>query len=164
MTHPVAVISDTGPLSYLHRLGHLGILQQLYRQVLVPPAVVAELNAGLRLGRDLPDVTTLDWIELRSPPAHALQGIDGLGAGETEGIALSRSLAGSLVLLDDGYARKVAASLGLQLTGTVGVLLVAKERGLLGRVGPELERLQTFGFRLAAPVWRAVLERAGETD
>ncbi|WP_438018621.1 DUF3368 domain-containing protein [Sorangium sp. So ce315] len=51
-----------------------------------------------------------------------------------------------------------------RLTGTVGVLLVAKERGLLDRIGPELERLQTFGFRLAAPVVRAVLERAGETD
>lgn len=44
MTHPVAVISDTGPLSYLHRLGRLDILQQLYRHLLVPPAVVAELN------------------------------------------------------------------------------------------------------------------------
>ncbi|CAN91288.1 hypothetical protein sce1131 [Sorangium cellulosum So ce56] len=162
MTLPVAVISDTGPLSYLHRLGRLELLQQLYRRLLVPPAVVAELNVGLRLGRDLPDVTTLDWIELRSPPAHALQGIDGLGAGETEGIALSRSLPGSLVLLDDGYARTVAASLGLHITGTAGVLVVAKERGLLDLVRPELERLQTFGFRLATPVWRAVLERAGE--
>ncbi|WP_437298219.1 DUF3368 domain-containing protein [Sorangium sp. So ce426] len=164
MTLPVAVISDTGPLSYLHRLGRLELLQHLYRRLLVPPAVVAELNVGLRLGRDLPDVTTLDWIELRSPPAHALQGIDGLGAGETEGIALSRSLPGSLVLLDDGYARTVATSLGLHITGTAGVLVVAKERGLLDLVRPELERLQTFGFRLATPVWRAVLERAGEAD
>jgi predicted nucleic acid-binding protein len=165
MTDPVAVISDTGPLSYLHRLRRLDILQHLYSRVLVPPAVVAELNVGLRQGKDLPDVTTLDWIELRSPPAHALQGIDGLGAGETEGIALSRSIAGSLLLLDDGHARKVATSLGLELTGTVGVLLLAKERALLDRVGPELDRLQTFGFRFASamctmrfiarpPTWR----------
>lgn len=164
MTDLVTVISDTGPLSYLHRLRHLEILQRFYGRVIVPPAVVAELNLGLRLGKDLPDVTTLEWIELRTPPARALQGIDGLGAGETEGIALSRSIAGSLLLLDDGHARQVASSLGLRITGTVGVLLVAKERGLLQRVGPELDRLQTFGFRLAGPVRRAVLEQAGETD
>jgi uncharacterized protein len=161
---PIAVISDTGPLSYLHRLQHLDILRQLYGRVLVPPAVVAELNRGLRLGKDLPDVTTLDWIDLRSPPAHALQGMDGLGAGEIEGIALARVMKGSLLILDDAQARRFAASLGLQLTGTVGVLLVAKERALLARVGPELDRLQAFGFRLAPAVRRTVLELAGEID
>ncbi|WP_437678624.1 DUF3368 domain-containing protein [Sorangium sp. So ce131] len=52
----------------------------------------------------------------------------------------------------------------MRFTGTVGVLLVAKERGLVDKVGPELDRLKTFGFRLAAPVWHAVLKQAGETD
>ena len=53
--------------------------------------------------------------------------------------------------------------LALLTTATVGVLLVAKERALLDRVGPELDRLQTFGFRLAPAVRRTVLDLAGET-
>jgi len=46
MTAAAVVISDTGPLSYLHRLGRLDLLRVLYGRILVPPSVVAELNAG----------------------------------------------------------------------------------------------------------------------
>jgi predicted nucleic acid-binding protein len=140
----------------------LDILRQFYGRVVVPPAVVAELNVGLRLGRDLPDVTTLPWIELRAPSAGALKGIEGLGGGETEGIALARTISNALLLLDDGQARRIATALGLRISGTIGVLLVAKERGLLERVGPELDRLEKFGFRLAPAVRLAVLQKARE--
>jgi hypothetical protein len=112
MTTFVPVISDTGPVSYLYRLGRLGLLRSLFGRVIVPPAVVAELNKGLRLGIDLPDIATLDWMEVRVPPAHALRGIDGLGAGETEAIALARTLPDALLLLDDGQARWMMAKHG----------------------------------------------------
>jgi hypothetical protein len=164
MSPTAAVISDTGPLSYLHRLGRLELLRILFGQILVPPAVVAELNAGHRLGRDLPDVARLDWIEIRTPPAEALRGIDGLGAGETEAIALATTLIDAVVLLDDGAARERATRLGLRITGTVGILLVAKERSLVDKLAPELDRLSTFGFRLAAAVRIAALRRAGEME
>ena len=157
-----AVISDTGPLSYLHRLGLLTLLPTLFGRILAPPAVVAELNAGHRLGRDLPDVAALDWIEIRTPSAEALRGIDGLGAGETEALALALALGDAIVLLDDGAARGHATRLGLRITGTVGLLLLAKERSLIVRLAPELDRLSTFGFRLADPVRVAALRRAGE--
>jgi uncharacterized protein len=162
MTGVVPVISDTGPLSYLHKLGRLDLLRQLYGRILVPPAVVAELGVGHRLGKDLPDVAALAWIELRAPPADRLTEIEGLGAGETEGIALGRALAGALLLIDDAEARRVAVAFGLRVTGTVGVLIVAKERGFVDRIAPELDRLSTFGFRLAPPVRLAALRRAGE--
>lgn len=156
------VISDTGPLSYMFRLGRLDVLRQLYDRVIAPPAVVAELNRGIRMRRALPDVATIDWIEMRAPPGALLLGMDALGPGETEVIALGRSSPGSLLLIDDGAARQVASSLGLKISGTVGVLLVARQRGLIDRVAPELDRLSTFGFRLAEDVRRKVLASAGE--
>lgn len=162
MTAPVVVISDAGPLSYLHRLGRLDLLPCLFGRVVVPPAVVAEVAAGRALGRDLPDVTVLDWMEVQAPSAVALAGIVGLGAGETESLALARAAVGALLLLDDRAARRVAVSLGLQLTGTVGLLLLAKERRLIEQVAPELDRLQVLGFRLAESVRRAALDLAGE--
>jgi hypothetical protein len=158
------VISDTGPVSYLHRLGRLELLRSLYGRILVPPAVVAELDAGHRLGKDLPDVAALSWIEVRVPPAANLHGLDALGAGEAEGIALAQTLPGALLILDDGEARRVAVGHGLRITGTIGVLLAGKARGLVGSIGPELDRLRSFGFRLAEPVRRDVLRRAGEID
>jgi predicted nucleic acid-binding protein len=164
MSATVVVISDTGPLSYLHRLRRLDLLPTLFGRILVPPAVVAELNAGHRLGYDLPDVAGLSWIEIRPPPADALRGIVGLDAGETEAVALATTLADVVVLLDDGPARQRATRLGLRITGTVGVLLLAKERSLIDRVAPELDRLSTFGFRLAVAVRDAALRRAGEME
>lgn len=164
MSVTVAVISDTGPLSYLHRLGRIELLHSLYGRIIVPPAVVTELGAGHRLGKDLPDVAALSWIEVRVPAAASLLGLDSLGPGEAEGIALARTLPGALLILDDGEARRVAAAGGLRVTGTIGVLLVAKERGLVERIEPELTRLRTFGFRLAEAVRLDVLRRAGEIE
>ncbi|MEO8501512.1 MAG: DUF3368 domain-containing protein [Vicinamibacteria bacterium] len=164
MSAPIPVISDTGPLSYLYKLGRLELLRQLYGRVVVPPAVVTELGVGHRLGKDLPDVAKYEWIELRAPPADALKAIEGLGAGETEGIALARELPGALLILDDAEARRVAQGFGLRVTGTVGVLVLAKDRRLINEVAPELDRLSTFGFRLAPPVRMAALLRAGEID
>jgi predicted nucleic acid-binding protein len=159
-----AVISDTGPLSYLYRLGRLDLLPLFYGRVIVPPAVVAEINRGIRLGRSLPDVAALEWTDVRSPPAAFLLGVDGLGPGETEAIALGRALSNALLLMDDGLARQVASSFGLRVSGTVGVLLLAKQRALIERIAPELDRLATFGFRLAERVRREVLVRAGEAE
>mgnify|MGYP000925306766 CR=1 FL=1 len=164
MTALVPVISDTGPLSYLYRLGRLDLLRQLYGRILVPPAVVAELGVGHRLGKDLPDVAALEWMELRAPPADSLKEITGLGAGETEGIALGRALPGALLLIDDAEARRVAVGFGLRVTGTVGVLILAKDRRRIEQVAPELDRLSTFGFRLAPHVRAAALRRAAEAD
>lgn len=164
MTALFPVISDTGPLSYLYRLGRLDLLRQLYGRILVPPAGVAELGVGHRLGKDLPDVAALEWIELRAPPADSLKEITGLGAGETEGIALGRALPGALLLIDDAEARRVAVGFGLRVTGTVGVLILAKDRRLIEQVAPELDRLSTFGFRLAPHVRAAALRRAAEAD
>lgn len=79
-------------------------------------------------------------------------------------VALATTLPDAVVLLDDGAARERATRLGLRITGTVGILLVAKERSLVDTLAPELDRLSTFGFRLAAPVRLAALRRAGELE
>ncbi len=158
------VVSDTGPLSYLFRLGRLELLRLIYGTVLAPPAVVAEINRGIRLGFSLPDIASLPWVELRPPPASLLLGLDGLGPGETEAIALARSSPGALLLVDDGLARQIAVSTGLRVSGTVGVLLVAKQRGLIDGIAPELDMLSKLGFRLADRVRREVLIRAGESQ
>ena len=68
----------------------------------------------------------------------------------------------SVLVLDDGLARRVAESLGLRLTGTLGLLLDAKGAGLIPEVASLLDQLQALRFRIAPHTRRAVLDLAGE--
>ncbi len=140
------MVTNTSPLSYLHRLGRLEILRDLFGVVLVLSAVEVELARGRSLGLDLPEPRSVSWLEFRpSPPAA----YEGLGAGETAALSLAASIPGALVLLDDMAARVRASALGLAFTGTAGVLIRAKGRGLLSAVAPELDRMLKMGFRLS---------------
>lgn len=58
-------------MQYLHQLGVLHILPVLAQIVIVPPAVIEELNIGRQLGLNLPDLTALEWITTRRPVSFA---------------------------------------------------------------------------------------------
>lgn len=75
---------------------------------------------------------------------------------------LGLELPGAVLILDDSLARRVAESLELRFTGTLGVLLNAKQSGLIAAISPLLDQLQEFRFRLAPHTRKAVLELAGE--
>ena len=70
---------------------------------------------------------------------------------------------GSVALLDDALARRVAIARGIPIKGTLGLLLDAKHAGHLAAVRPSLDKLQDLGFRLAQPTREAVLKLAGES-
>lgn len=157
------VISNTSPMQYLHQLGLMHLLPALVSQVIVPPAVVAELAAGRALGIDLPDPTNVQWVVIRSPiSAPALSLAAGLGPGEREVLALALESSDAIVILDDQLARQIAGTLGLRMIGTLGILLDAKKRGLISEVAPLLEQLQNLRFRIAPQTRAAVLKLAGE--
>lgn len=86
-----------------------------------------------------------------------------LGDGEKEVLALGLETEDALLILDDRDARRYAQALELEITGTLGLLLRAKERGILDAVRPVLDRLQELGFRLNARTRQMVLKRASET-
>jgi predicted nucleic acid-binding protein len=150
-------------VQYLHQLELLHILPALTEKVIVPPAVVNELNVGRSLGLNLPDLAALDWVEIRHPiSSPALPLVTDLGPGETEVLMLALELPKAVVILDDALARRVAETLGIHLTGTLGLLLDAKKAGLIPAVKPVLNQLQALRFRLAPHTRLAVLKLAGE--
>ena len=158
-------ICDTSPLQYLHQIKHLDVLPSLATRVLVPPAVVDELQEGMRLGLDLPDVNTLDWVEvLRPTGASALPLVTDLGPGESEALALALEYREAVVVRDDRVARNVARTLGLRMTGTLSLLLDAKRAGRIEKVTPLLNELESLGFRLADHTRAAVMKLAGEVE
>lgn len=157
------LICNTSPLQYLHQLELVRALRTLAATVVVPPAVVHELAVGRSLGLNVPDVAVFTWITTRRPASFAaLPLVTDLGPGETEVLALGLESPESVVVIDDAAARRVAETLKLRLTGTLGILLDAKRAGLVSSIRPLLDQLDALGFRLAAHTRAAVLERAGE--
>ncbi len=157
------VICNTSPLQYLYQLDLLSILPALAGSILVPPVVVEELAVGRTAGVRVPDPEALPWIKVRRPVGEvALPLVNDLGPGETEVLMLALELRDVVVVLDDGLARQVAETLGLPLTGTLGLLLDAKRKGLVPAVAPLLDQLQALRFRVSAPTRAAILRLAGE--
>ena len=157
------VICNTSPLQYLHQIGQLSILPALVGSIVVPPAVLAELDAGIAKGLDLPQLENLQWIRIQAPiGAKAASLITDLGPGESQVLMLALEMPGSVALMDDALARRVAIAKGIPIKGTLGLLMDAKRAGHLTTVKPSLYRLQELGFHLAQKTQDAVLKLAGE--
>jgi len=158
------VVCNTSPFQYLHQIGQLSILPALAGSTIVPPAVLVELDAGVALGLDLPQPENLKWVKIQAPiSAIAVSLITDLGPGESQVLMLALEMPGSVALLDDALARRVAMAKGIPIKGTLGLLLDAKHSGHLTAVKPSLDRLQEMGFHLAQQTREAVLKLAGES-
>jgi predicted nucleic acid-binding protein len=90
-----------------------------------------------------PDPAGHSWTEVVKPQSFAiLPAVTDLGSGEREALALAVETPGTVLVIDDGLARRLADLLRLRFTGTVGVLLRSKREGLLQAIAPVLDRLE----------------------
>jgi predicted nucleic acid-binding protein len=157
------VISNTSPILYLHCIGKLEWLRELFSKVWIPDAVVEELREGRRRGHDVPDPELLEWIQIvvpQSVPSVWLT-LD-LGAGELETLALALENPAKVVLLDDDLARRIGQAAGLTVWGTLKVLLAAKETGLTPTIAQHLTRLVESGMWISDNLRHRILALAGE--
>jgi predicted nucleic acid-binding protein len=159
----VIVVGDTSAITNLAAIGQLDLLRQLYRNVIIPAAVYHELTAA---GGSHPGaiVQSLDWVEARDVANRLLVTalrIE-LDEGEAEAIALAQETAADLLLLDERRGRAVAGRFGLRVVGLLGVLVDAKQQGLLPKVKPSLDALMRAGFRISQGLYARVLQAAGE--
>ncbi len=158
-----AAISNTSPLLYLYRIGALEWLPKLFSEVWTPTAVVVELQAGRERGYDVPNPSNYAWLQVvkpRSIPSEWLS-LD-LGAGELETMAMALKHPDRVVLLDDALARRIARAAGLDVWGTLKILLEAKSRRVTESIEPLIDRLQKSGMWISDNVRRRVLTLAGE--
>jgi len=158
-------ISNTSPLLYLHRIGRLDWLLEIFDDIIVPSAVLNELQEGRQRGYDSPDLSTYTWFQIVEPisiPANLAVG--DLGLGEQTAIALALENSGFVVLLDDALARSTAQALGLTVWGTLKILLTAKSQGLTEQIAPLVDQLQDAGMWISDDIRSRVLNLAGECD
>jgi predicted nucleic acid-binding protein len=159
------VVSNTTPIVKLAAIGRLDLLQQLYGAIVIPPAVYHEIVV---VGAGLPgavEVQTLPWFQQRpvtpSPLLTQLQ-LE-LDPGEAEAVALADEIKADLILLDERRARRLARQRGLLHVGVLGMLIEAKQAGLIGAVKPLLDDLIAIaGFWVGTPLYDQILRTAGE--
>lgn len=158
------VVLNNTPLVALWAIGRLELLRDLFHEVLIPRAVEAEFLATQEVSRQEALIGS-PWVKsvaLKNPRrALAYAGLD---QGEAEVLALAEEREARLVIIDEKKARRYAERMGLSLTGTLGVLLLAKEAGLIESVAAWMSKLQEAGLFLSPGLVRETLKVAGEVE
>ncbi len=159
------VVSDTSAIINLAMIGRLGLLHDIYTEVVIPAAVYQEIVIQGAGKPGAIEVRTQPWFQQRAvvDTAFVSQLRRDLDDGEAEAIVLAQEIGADLLLIDDRAARRHAARLGLRFIGLLGVLLEAKKAGLLPAVKPALDDLiSKAGFRVRSSLYQAFLASAGE--
>ena len=154
------VIANTTPLIALANIDRLELLHELYGTIIVPQAVVDEIISEPAKQR----VRSATWIKVEAIQDPSQKDIfrARLHAGEVEVMILAREQNADLVIMDDNAAKKTAKFLGLNVTGTLGILLKAKKEGYLEMVEPIMNELIIDGLFISDTVKGYVLKEAGE--
>jgi predicted nucleic acid-binding protein len=156
-------ISNTSPLLYLYRIGALDWLPKLFSQVWTAEAVALELDEGAKRGYQVPFLQAFAWLKIANPRAVPSQWLAlDLGAGELAVLAMALENPEKVVVLDDALARRVAQTAGLQVWGTLRVVLEGKRAGLTASVSPLIDRLAASGMWISSDVRARILALADE--
>lgn len=158
------VVCDTSALLLLAKIDQLELLTALYDTVLVPKSVLNEIESKLdKAAMAIRERVRNQAFEIREANPQALMDIPAdLGSGEREAIALALETHAQLVILDDEQGRRIARGQSLAVTGTIGVIIEARERGMLKSVRHELDRLIESGLWLDERFYHRVLREYGE--
>ena len=153
------VVADTSPIRYLVLIEHVHVLPALFDEVIVPPAVIAELT-NERAPQAVRDwlAGRPAWLRVATPHDILPQLRAQIDDGEREAIALTVELRADALLIDDHRGRREAEALRCVAVGTLGVLADAADRGLV-ELPLALERLRATNFRADSRLIEQILNR-----
>ena len=158
--HPAA---NASPLIFLSRAGLLDLLKLEGKEIVVPNPVAEEIQ---RRGPDDLTVQAIEkttWITIvESPPIPDTLRAWDLGEGETSVLAWGHASPGTVVIIDDLAARRCAATYGIPVRGTLGLILTAKKRCVIPEARPVLEKLRQSGMYLSDRILNQALALIGE--
>ena len=156
------VIINASPLIFLSRSGHLSLLKTFADEVWVPKPVAIEIQQRGPDDISAQAIRDTDWLVVKPVSAIPIAVAEWrLGAGESAVLALATEY-GLEAIIDDLAGRKCAASLDVFVRGTLGIVLVAKQRGTIELARPVIEDMITAGLYLSRKVLDRALQRVGE--
>jgi hypothetical protein len=158
------IISNATPLIAFAKIGQLSLLQKMVNNLVIPEAVANEISAYPQGQPGFIDLQQETWIGVQSITSEQQVSLllPKLDRGEAEVIALALERQAHLVLIDELTARKVAESLNLNVSGSVGILIRAKQIGEIVVVKPLLNAMTQEGIYFSQRFIDAVLRLVGE--
>ncbi len=158
----MVVIGNSSPVIHLAKIGRLNLLERLYSRILVPEKVYLECTDTVHYHKETELIAKSAWIKRHLIEDDRLFNLlyAEIDAGEAEALVLALEQKADLLLLDDQEARSMAKKLGLSVTGTLGVLLKAKNEGMINSFAEDLQKLQMSGFWLSQNLVNTLLYSA----
>jgi len=147
------IISDTSCFIILTNIGELDLLKKVYGKIVTTTDIASEF------GEKLPD-----WVEVLIVKDKLRQQLleMQIDKGESSAITLALETSENTLIIDDYKARKVAEQLGLNFTGTIGVIIKAKHLGIIDSIKPYIERIRETNFRISTELEIKALQEANE--
>lgn len=160
------VISDTTPLISLMKIESLDILEKMYKEIIVPKAVYDELIINMDYQSEIDIIQKCTFLQTKivkeNLSVSLLQKQLKLDLGESEAIVLANSINADLIIIDERKARRIAKDIGLNVTGTLGILVEAKQRGLVKELKPLLDKLIKNEIRISKRLYQDILGLVNE--
>jgi len=158
----VKVVSNSGPLINLAKVGQFALLRQIFQRILIPMAVFEEVVVR---GAGQPGATetrTARWITRRTVRQPDIADIltAELDRGEAEAIALALQEKADGLLLDEQMGRRCAEHAGLRVKGTLGILVEGVRRGQIEDVRPILDEMMAKGTWITPAIYDQALRFA----
>lgn len=154
------IVINTGPLIALNKGGVLAACLKLPFEFLTTAEVRAELESGTLLGKPSPDIGLIRTTAFPPPISPLLHAV--LDLGEASVIQLALQIEAEWVCIDESLGRRFSRALGLRLTGSTGLLVMAKKHGLVAEIRPTLKAMLTAGVHLSDDLIASALKEADE--
>jgi predicted nucleic acid-binding protein len=155
------LVCNASPLIFLAKLDLIQLLPRLTEELIIPVGVYDEIKGQNDASSEWIEKFKNEYIiEIGSVP-KLIESWD-LGQGETEVIAHAYSHQNFKVALDDRAARNCAASIGVKVIGTIGLIILAKKKGYIEKPVAILKKLKKTGFRISDELFEHAIHLAGK--
>ncbi|MEI8203754.1 MAG: DUF3368 domain-containing protein [Bacteroidota bacterium] len=155
-------ISNTTPIITLLSISRIELLRDIYSKIIIPKGVYDEIEQGKDKAY-YTDLSKLNWIEIKDiSDREPLKYLHELDKGEAEVIVLANEINADLVIIDERLGREYAEYFNLNITGSMGVLLKAKELGLIKEIKPLIKQMVNNGIWLSPKLIEKITSIAKE--
>ncbi|ORX22952.1 nucleotide-binding protein [Thermoanaerobacterium sp. PSU-2] len=151
------VVLNSTPIIILRNIGRMDLLKQLYENVYIPYGVYEEVN----IVENCQIEDFIKIVKIKNEEAKQFFPTS-LHKGEVEVMILAKEINADLCIIDDYLARQHSKSLGLVVSGTLGILVKAKEKGIIKRVKPVVDDMIRKGFYIDKKLYNEILNICGE--
>lgn len=157
------VVVNASPLICLFESGLVNLLSALFSEVIAPEIVYQEIMAKGDIDTASKELFSSKWIkQVEDVIIHPSVASWDLGKGESTVLSFALENPKYWAVIDDREARRCATSLGCHYTGTIGIILLAKKRGIISSVHESLKQLQNAGLWLSESFFKDVCRKANK--